>query len=240
MEQKETRFPFSHSGVAEDSSFLGYDAVWLTSLISSKGQVVRGGEGTTFCRNVGKNTCQKRRKRARLISVCSSKYSWRGCVRPKDSVQRFGCCICFRPQMKGWGLWLCTFMPSLLVYLMKKTGHFTRSSNFNIANDRTSQQQLCGFYLPKCCVEKPAIVVSTCGKVYIISISLLFLQGRDSDYLRDGQSGGPNPGRARFQHAPRPALRTNQPLVQLVPGLFPGYKAAGAWRWTPTHIWHRG
>jgi len=75
MEQKETRFPFSHSGVAEDSSFLGYDAVWLTSLISSKGQVVRGGEGTTFCRNVGKNTCQKRRKRARLISVCSSKYS---------------------------------------------------------------------------------------------------------------------------------------------------------------------
>jgi hypothetical protein len=29
---------------------------------------------------------------------------------------------------------------------------------------------------------------------------------------------------------------TAQPPIQLVPGIVPGGKAAGAWRWTATHI----
>jgi len=39
-----------------------------------------------------------------------------------------------------------------------------------------------------------------------------------------------------FPHSSRPALGPIQPPIQWIMGLFPGGKAAGAWRWSPTPI----
>jgi hypothetical protein len=43
-----------------------------------------------------------------------------------------------------------------------------------------------------------------------------------------------------FPQPSTPALGSTLPPVQWVPGLFPGGKATGAWRWPPTSIYCRG
>ena len=59
--------------------------------------------------------------------------------------------------------------------------------------------------------------------------------GRDSSVGREIRHGLDGPGiearlRGDFPHLSRPALRPTQPPAQWVLDLFPGGKAAGAWR----------
>ena len=59
--------------------------------------------------------------------------------------------------------------------------------------------------------------------------------GRDSSVGIVTRYGLDGPGiesrwRRDFPHPSRPALGPTQPPIQWVPGLFPGGKAAGAWR----------
>jgi hypothetical protein len=65
--------------------------------------------------------------------------------------------------------------------------------------------------------------------------------GRDSSVSIATRCGLDGPGiESRcgrdFPHPSRPAMGPTQRLVQWVPGLFPGGKAAGAWSWPPTLI----
>ena len=51
---------------------------------------------------------------------------------------------------------------------------------------------------------------------------------------RAGRSGARIPGGTRvylFRNSSRPALRSSQPAIQMVPAFFPGGKSAGAWIW---------
>jgi len=62
-----------------------------------------------------------------------------------------------------------------------------------------------------------------------LSLGRVSVVGEATRYGLDGP-GIENRWGREFPHQSRPALESTQPRVQWVPGLFPGYKAAGAWR----------
>ena len=71
------------------------------------------------------------------------------------------------------------------------------------------------------------------------NIYAVIFRGRDSSVSIATRYGLGGPGiESRwgrdFPHPSIPALGPTQPPIQWVPGLFPGHKAAGAWRWPPT------
>jgi hypothetical protein len=74
---------------------------------------------------------------------------------------------------------------------------------------------------------------------FTFNISMYSTVGRDGSVgiaTRYGLEGGVIESRLGqdFPHPSRPALGPTQPPTQWVPGLFPGGKATGAWRWPPT------
>ena len=77
----------------------------------------------------------------------------------------------------------------------------------------------------------------TCGKAHIENTITTYTVsvGRDSAVGTATRYGLDGPGiESRWgrnvPHLSRPALGPSQPPIQWVPGLFPGGKAAGAWR----------
>jgi hypothetical protein len=67
--------------------------------------------------------------------------------------------------------------------------------------------------------------VGLCIQVW--SLIYLTWRSRYSDCLRDGGSSRERINNFHFSISSRPALRSTQPPIQWVPGVFPGSKAAG-------------
>jgi hypothetical protein len=80
------------------------------------------------------------------------------------------------------------------------------------------------------------------GRLYPQEIFLVLISVRTATATRYGLDGPGIESRWRrdFPHLSRPALWPTQHPIQWVPGLFSGGKAAGAWRWPSTPIYHRG
>ena len=92
------------------------------------------------------------------------------------------------------------------------------------------QYRACWYYVVYCLIK----LLSKSAFIIIITI-----RGRDSSVYIATRYGLDGPGiKSRwgrdFPYLSRPALGPTQPPLQWVPGLFPGGKAAGAWRWPPT------
>jgi hypothetical protein len=90
----------------------------------------------------------------------------------------------------------------------------------------------------------PPVFLSFCGCIsasYDLRCAELHLWGRDSSVGIATSYGLEGPRIESwwgwdFPHPSRPALGSTQPPIQWVPALFPGGKAAGAWRWPRTSI----
>ena len=72
--------------------------------------------------------------------------------------------------------------------------------------------------------------ISTCATHFLVRDSSV---GIANHYSLDGPGIETRWGRG-FPNPSGPALGSNQSPIQWVPCLFPGGKAAGAWRWPPT------
>jgi len=97
-------------------------------------------------------------------------------------------------------------------------------------------------YINPCCLLSFSLQNDSCSNLmyFLLSESFIFM-GRDSSVGIATRYGLAGPGiESRwgrdFPHTSRPVLGPTRPTIEWVPGLFPGGKAGGAWRWTPTTI----
>ena len=106
--------------------------------------------------------------------------------------------------------------------------------------------QLAFRFLISCRIFLCSLALSNTSSFLTWSVQLIFSiltplhqPGRDSSvgkataYGLDGL-GIESRWRRAYLHPSRPALGPIQPRVQWIPGLYPGVKATGAWRWPPT------
>jgi hypothetical protein len=75
--------------------------------------------------------------------------------------------------------------------------------------------------------------------VYVINVGQDSSVSIATSYGLDGPGIESRMGRD-FLHPSKPTLGSTQPPIRWVPGLFPGDKAARAWRWRLFHIQRRG
>ena len=82
--------------------------------------------------------------------------------------------------------------------------------------------------------QNPHLNITFC---FVCMVDWVGVVGIATRYGLDG-SGIESRWRRDFPHPSRPALEPTKPPIQCVVGLFPGDKAAGAWHWPPTPIYH--